>query len=89
MTGLLFMTILTALLVLLFLAVVAEAVWLIQRRLKRIGGNGDSFLAKLRFGLRAIERQTTYLPLEVPAINAALTALAPPSGDARPEGAWR
>jgi len=79
MTELLFMTVMTALLTLLFLGVVAEAVWLIQRRLKRIGGNGDSFLAKLRFGLRAIERQTAYLPSELPRINAAVTALAPPS----------
>jgi len=76
---LLFMTVMSALLTLLFLGVVAEAVWLIQRRLKRIGGNGDSLLAKLRFGLRAIERQTAYLPSELPGINAAVTALAPPS----------
>jgi len=77
MSELLFMAIMTSLLTLLFLGVVAEAVWLIQRRLKRIGGNGDSYLAKLRFGLRAIERQTAYVPSEVPRINAAVASLIP------------
>ena len=41
--------------------------------LNSIGGNGDSYLAKLRLGLRAIETETGHLPTEVTKLNEALS----------------
>lgn len=40
--------------------------------LNSIGGVGDSYLAKLRLGLRAIETETGHLPTEVTKLNEAL-----------------
>jgi len=40
--------------------------------LNKIGGKGDSYLAKLRLGLRAIETETGHLPAEVTKLNEAL-----------------
>ncbi len=40
--------------------------------LNSIGGRGDSYLAKLRLGLRAIETETGHLPTEVTQLNQAL-----------------
>lgn len=37
-----------------------------------IGGLGDSYLAKLRLGLRAIETETGHLPTELTKLNSAL-----------------
>lgn len=67
---------LTALAALLFLAVVARALVRIVATLEAIGGNGDSLLAKLRLGLRAIERETSHLPAAAPKINAGLQQIA-------------
>jgi hypothetical protein len=61
---------------LLFLAVVARALMKIVPVLEEIGGNGDSLLAKLRLGLRAIERETSHLPAAAPAINSGLQSIA-------------
>ena len=44
--------------------------------LNHIGGLGDSYLAKLRLGLRAIETETGHLPTEVTKLNKALSATA-------------
>lgn len=66
----------TALAALLFLAVVAWALTRIVAALEAIGGNGDSLLAKLRLGLRAIERETSHLPAAVPKINTGLQQIA-------------
>ncbi len=41
--------------------------------LNSIGGHGNSYLAKLRLGLRAIETETGHLPTEVGKLNEALT----------------
>jgi len=41
--------------------------------LNSIGGAGDSYLAKLRLGLRAIETETGHLPVEVTKLNGTLT----------------
>ena len=41
--------------------------------LTHIGGNGKSYLAKLRLGLRAIETETGHLPTEVGKLNHALS----------------
>ena len=44
----------------------------IHKSLQHIGGRGDSFLAKLRLGLRAIETETGHLPTEVTKLNGGL-----------------
>jgi hypothetical protein len=61
---------------LLFLAVVAAALMKIVPALEAIGGNSDSLLAKLRLGLRAIERETSHLPAAAPPLNAGLESIA-------------
>jgi len=66
----------TAFAVLLFLGVVAWALTRIVSALDAIGGAGDSLLAKLRLGLRAIERETAHLPAAAPKINAGLQRIA-------------
>ena len=65
--------ILTVLLVLLFVGALIYYVAEIHRLLVNIGGNGTSYLAKLRLGLRAIETETGHLPVEVTKLNEALT----------------
>lgn len=41
--------------------------------LRSIGGDGSSYLAKLRLGLRAIETETGHLPTNVIRLNETLT----------------
>lgn len=65
--------ILTVLLVLLFVGALIFFVASIHRLLVNIGGNGNSFLAKLRLGLRAIETETGHLPVQVMKLNETLT----------------
>ena len=65
--------ILTVLLVLLFVGALIFFVASIHRSLINIGGNGNSFLAKLRLGLRAIETETGHLPVQVTKLNETLT----------------
>lgn len=48
---------------------------LILRELGQTGGGGQSFLAKIRLGLRAIEIETGNIPVEVTKLNAGLTAI--------------
>ncbi len=64
--------ILTVLLVLVFVGALIYFVSGIQTLLDKIGGNGNSFLAKLRLGLRAIETETGHLPKEVTQLNETL-----------------
>ncbi len=66
----------TAICVLAFFLVVAFALLKIDPELESIGGRGESYLAKLRLGLRAIERETSHLPAAAPRINEGLGALA-------------
>ncbi len=66
----------TAIAVLAFFLVIAFALLKIDPVLEAIGGRGDSYLAKLRLGLRAIERETSHLPAAAPRINDGLGALA-------------
>lgn len=73
---LILLTWVSALVVVVFFAVLAVYLVLIARALEAIGGKGDSFLAKLRLGLRAIEQETGHLPGEVTKLNAGLTAVA-------------
>lgn len=70
------LTFITCLAALVFLAVVAIALTRIVAALDSIGGKGDSYLAKLRLGLRAIEQQTSHLPAAAPGINENLGAIA-------------
>lgn len=69
-------TLLTALLVLLFFGVLAYALVKISATLESIGGTPTSYLAKLRLGLRAIEKETSHLAPNVLAINAGLKQIA-------------
>lgn len=68
-----FLMILTVLLVLVFVVALVYYVASIHRLLVNIGGNGNSFLAKLRLGLRAIETETGHLPVEVTKLNETLS----------------
>ena len=70
------LTTLSALLVLAFFAVLAFALKRIGDVLRSIGGTPTSFLAKLRLGLRAIEKETSHLAPQVTKINAGLTQIA-------------
>ncbi len=70
------LTLLTALAALLFLAVVAVALVKIANVLETIGGTGTSYLAKLRLGLRAIERETSHLPAAAVPLNKGLADVA-------------
>lgn len=67
---------LTVLVALIFFGALAFYVHRIALLLEAIGGNGDSFLAKLRLGLRAIETETGALPVEVTKLNGGLSAVA-------------
>lgn len=69
------LALLSALVVVLFFGVVAVYLLLIARTLEAIGGEPDSLLAKLRWGLRAIEQETSHLPREVTQLNETMTAL--------------
>jgi hypothetical protein len=71
-----FLTLLSAIVVLVFLGVVAVYLVMISRLLEAIGGNPTSYLAKLRLGLRAIETETGHLPTQVTKLNSGLTAIA-------------
>ena len=51
--------VLTALLALVFFLALARYLWQISDTLSKIGGAPDSYLAKLRLGLRAIETETS------------------------------
>ena len=70
------LTMLTAVLVLAFFVVLAYALVKISRALESIGGTPTSYLAKLRVGLRAIERETSHLAPNVLKVNAGLTQIA-------------
>lgn len=67
-----FLMICTILAVVLLVVVLATYLSGIIKLLNSIGGVGDSFLAKLRLGLRAIETETGHLPTEVTKLNEAL-----------------
>ncbi len=70
------LTVLTAVLVLVFFVVLATALVHISSALESVGGKPTSFLAKLRLGLRAIEKETSHLTPQVTKLNAGLTQIA-------------
>ena len=72
----LLLTLLSALLVLVFLGVLAYGLVKISTVLESIGGKPTSYLAKLRMGLRAIEKETSHLAPQVTKVNAGLSQIA-------------
>lgn len=70
------LTMLSAALVLVFFTVLAYALVKISHALGSIGGTPTSHLAKLRLGLRAIEKETSHLAPQVLKLNAGLTQIA-------------
>ena len=69
------LTFLSCLAALALLAIVAVYLILIRRELRAIGGDPASYLAKIRFGLRAIEQETGLLAPQVTKLNDGLTSL--------------
>ena len=59
------MMILTIIVVSAFFAVLAGYLYIIGKSLDAIGGSPDSYLAKLRLGLRAIEQETGHSKIRV------------------------
>lgn len=70
------LTVLSALAVLVFVGVLVTYLRRIIAVLDQIGGSPQSWLAKLAFGVRAIEKETSHLAPQVTQLNAGLTALA-------------
>ena len=68
--------ILSAIVTVIFFGALALYLYWIIQLLEAIGGHPDSFLAKLRLGLRAIETETGHLPVQVTKLNQGLTAVA-------------
>jgi predicted PurR-regulated permease PerM len=68
--------IVTILAVLLLVFVLVKYLNAIIDTLMSIGGDGKSYLAKLRLGLRAIETETGHLPTQVTQLNESLTNIA-------------
>jgi hypothetical protein len=69
------LTALSCLAVLALLVVVAVYLVRIVWALEGIGGTPTSYLAKIRFGLRAIETETSHLQPQVAALTAGLRKL--------------
>lgn len=76
MTMFTLLMVLTILAVLLLVYVLVKYLRAIIALLTSIGGDGQSYLAKLRLGLRAIETETGHLPVEVTQLNDTLTKTA-------------
>ncbi len=72
----LLLAVLTSVLVLLVFVVLAVALVKISNELAAIGGTPTSFLAKLRLGLRAIERETAHLKPQATQLNQGLGQIA-------------
>ncbi|GAC1638172.1 MAG: hypothetical protein NVS4B8_03720 [Herpetosiphon sp.] len=70
------LTVLSALQVLTLVAALVTFLSRIVATLERIGGGAASSLAKVSFGVRAIERETSHLGPQVIQLNEGLTALA-------------
>ncbi len=70
------LTVLTALQVLAFVGALVAFLQRIVATLERIGGTPTSYLAKVSFGVRAIEKETSHLGPQVTQLNQGLLALA-------------
>ncbi|MGI8553717.1 MAG: hypothetical protein ACR2PL_23450 [Dehalococcoidia bacterium] len=71
----LLLTILSALAVVTLVVVLAGYLIAIIRLLESIGGSGQSWLAKIRWGVRAIDTQTAAIPPQVTTLNQGLSAV--------------
>lgn len=69
------LTLASCLAVVLLLGAVAVYLVRIARQLEAIGGTPTSYLAKIRFGVRAIEKETALLPPYVTRLNEGLQQL--------------
>jgi hypothetical protein len=69
-------TILSVLAVVLLVGALIVFLIRIVRVLDRVGGTPTSYLAKIRFGVRAIEVETGHLPVEATALNEQLAKIA-------------
>ncbi len=69
------LTILSALQVLAFVGALIAFLGRIVAALERIGGSPSSSLAKVSFGVRAIEKETSHLGPQVTQLNQGLIAL--------------
>ncbi|MBF6613271.1 MAG: hypothetical protein IVW55_09095 [Chloroflexi bacterium] len=70
------LTILSALEVLAFAGALVYFLGRIVSALESIGGSANSYLARLGYGVRAIDKETSYLAPQVTQLNAGLTTLA-------------
>ena len=68
--------VLTVLEVVAFVGALAAYLERIASGLERIGGKPDSYLAKVSFGVRAIEKETSHLAPQVTQLNQGLARLA-------------
>ena len=66
----------TVLAAVILLVVLVSSLTKIIDDLNAIGGNPDSYLSKLRLGLRAIETETGHIPTEVTTLNTELGVIA-------------
>jgi len=71
-----FLMLITVLAAILLLVVLVLNLTKIIDALNAIGGNPNSYLAKLRLGLRAIEIETGHIPTEVTTLNTELGVIA-------------
>ncbi len=69
------LTLLSALQVLVFVGALVAFLQRIVKALESIGGTPTSYLAKISFGVRAIEKETSHLGPQVTQLNGGLTAL--------------
>jgi hypothetical protein len=71
-----FLMLITALVTVAFFVMLIYYLKQILAVLNAIGYKPDSYLAKLRLGLRAIETETGHLPVQVTKLNEGLSAVA-------------
>jgi uncharacterized protein YoxC len=69
------LTLLSALQVLVFVGALVAFLERIVKTLESIGGSATSYLAKISFGVGAIEKQTSHLAPQVTQLNEGLTTL--------------
>lgn len=70
------LTIVSALEVLAFAGTLVYFLTRIVKALESIGGSANSYLARLGYGVRAIEKETSHLAPQVTQLNAGLSTLA-------------
>lgn len=69
------LTVLSALAVLAFAGVLAWFLFRVVVELEHIGGEPDSYLAKIGFGVQAIDKETSHLAPQVTQLNQNLVTL--------------